>query len=161
MVLELMTPMIEKLSADLMLAFNDWASKSQHESGQHDDSGVQVIITVGNNDLPFDYSLIQWDAWARKLYKLWSPKMIPATTENEEVNRMKYLLIPYRFICLTFSNCPFRHSVVVCIIGHQYQPVQTYERFVCALTGGPDPILGIHQIGRKILQVNLHGWKGN
>lgn len=51
----------------------------------HVNGSAQLLIAVGNNDLPKDFIMDEWDEWAGDLYRIWSPEIIPPTDENEEV----------------------------------------------------------------------------
>lgn len=60
-----------------------------------DDEVSQVIVAIGNNDLPEDYVVEEWDRWAANLYQIWSPEFIPPTEENREVGSFFLMVEDY------------------------------------------------------------------
>lgn len=82
----------------------------------------QLIITLGNNDLPEDYVMQEWDHWASKLYHLWTPHIVPPNSENQKVGHPPLMILSYHF-------ASFRHSSVACITGHSSHLSHTFVHF--------------------------------
>ena len=69
--------------------------KTSKEANQKVEAEVesQVIIVVGNNDLPWDYTMTEWDPWARELHAMWTPHIIPPTEENKDVSNSNNIFV--------------------------------------------------------------------